>query len=77
MDFVEGLPCIHGKTVILTVMDRFSKFAHFLPLAHPYTAYLVVHLFFSEIVRLHGISTSIVSDRDPLLQAIFGLNSFL
>ena len=33
MDFVEALPKVHGKSVLLTVVDRFSKFAHFIPLA--------------------------------------------
>jgi hypothetical protein len=66
MDFVEGLPRVHGKSVILTVIDRFSKSAHFLPLGHPYTATTVARAFFDGIVRLHGIPSSIVSDRDPV-----------
>jgi hypothetical protein len=47
------------------VVDYFSKVAHFITLGHPYTATTVAHDFFTEIVRLHGISSSIVSDRDP------------
>jgi len=66
MDFVEGLPRVHGKSVILTVVDRFSKQAHFLPLSHPYTAATVARAFFDGIVRLHGFPASIVSDRDPV-----------
>ena len=66
MDFVEGLPRVHGKSVILTVVDRFSKQAHFLPLSHPYTAASVAGVFFEGIVRLHGFPASIVSDRDPV-----------
>ncbi|WVZ84790.1 hypothetical protein U9M48_031778 [Paspalum notatum var. saurae] len=71
MDFIEGLPRVHGKTVILTVVDRFSKFAHFIPLAHPYTATTVARAFFVEIVRLHGIPSSIVSDCDPVFTSAF------
>jgi hypothetical protein len=66
MDFVEGFPRVHGKSVILTVVDRFSKYAHFLPLGHPYTVASVARVFFDDVVRLHGIPSSIVSDRDPV-----------
>ena len=66
MDFVEALPKVHGKSVILIVVDRFSKYAHFIPLGHPYTASSVARAFFNDIVRLHGFPESIVSDRDPV-----------
>lgn len=58
MDFVEALPKVGDKSVILTVVDRFSKYAHFIPLGHPYTAESVARVFFAEIVRLHGIPES-------------------
>jgi hypothetical protein len=38
LDFIEALPRVRGKSVILTVVDRFSKYSHFIPLAHPYSA---------------------------------------
>jgi hypothetical protein len=66
MDFIEGLPKVDGKSVILTVVDRFSKYAHFIPLGHPYTAASVARAFFDGIVQLHEFPTSIVSDRDPV-----------
>ncbi|KAF0912809.1 hypothetical protein E2562_019025 [Oryza meyeriana var. granulata] len=66
MDFIEGLPKVHGKSVVLTVVDRFSKYAHFIALSHPYTAASVARAFFDGIVRLHGFPSSIVSDRDPV-----------
>jgi hypothetical protein len=71
MDFVEALPRVRGKSVILTVVDRFSKYAHFIPLAHPYSAESVAQAFYSDIVRLHGIPQSIVSDRDTVFTSTF------
>lgn len=71
MDFVEGLPRVAGKTVILTVVDKISKYAHFIALAHLYTAETVVRAFFTDIVRLHGVPTSIVSDRDTVFPSAF------
>lgn len=76
MDFIEGLPRVHGKSVILSVIDRFSKYAHFIPLAHPYSATTVARVFFDEIVRLHGIPTSIVSDQDPVFTSNFWQDLF-
>lgn len=71
MDFVEALPRVGGKSVILTVVDRLSKYAHFIPLAHPYSAESVAQSFFSDIVRLHNIPQSIVSDRDLVFTSLF------
>jgi hypothetical protein len=62
MDFVEALPKVHGKSVILTVVDRFSKYAHFILVGHPYTASSVARTFFHEVMRLHGFLESIISD---------------
>lgn len=66
MDFVEGLARVHGKRVILMVVDRLSKQVHFLALSHPYTAAFVAKAFFEGVVPLHGFPMSIVSDRDPV-----------
>jgi hypothetical protein len=38
LDFIEALPRVNGKSVILSVIDRFSKYCHFIARAHPYTA---------------------------------------
>jgi hypothetical protein len=71
IDFIEALPQVQGKTVILSVVDHFSKYCHFLPLAHPYTAESVAQEFFADIVRLHGVPESIVSDRDLVFTSGF------
>ena len=71
LDFVKALPQVQGKSVILMVVDRFSKYCHFIPLAHPYSAESVAQAFFADIVRLHGVPQSIVSDRDPVFTSTF------
>ena len=64
LDFMEGLPKSKGKDVILVLVVRLTKYAHFLPLAHPYTTQQVAKLILDNIVKLHGPPQSIVSDRD-------------
>jgi hypothetical protein len=71
LDFIEALPRVNGKSVILSVVDRFSKYYHFIALAHPYTAEIVAQAFFADIVCLHGMPQSIVSDHDPVFMSAF------
>jgi len=71
LDFIEGLPISQGFSVILVVVDRLSKYGHFLPLAHPYSASRVAHLFMTNIFKLHGMPSTIVSDRDPTFTSSF------
>jgi transposase InsO family protein len=71
MDFVQGFPHVNGESVVLTVVDRFSKAVHFIPLGHPYTATTVAREFFNLMVKLHGIPSSMVSDRDPVFTSNF------
>ena len=71
MDFIEGLPLSNSKSTIFTVVDRLSKYAHFLPLSHPYTVIGVAHIFFDNIFKLHGMPKSIVCDRDPTFTKAF------
>lgn len=79
MDFIDGLPNSKGKSTIFVVVDRLSKYAHFIPIPHPCTAVIVAQIFFDKVFRLHGIHPSIVCHHDPtftgaFLKEIFKLN---
>jgi hypothetical protein len=66
MDFIEGLPKSESYDTILVVVDQFSKYAHFIPLRHPFTAQIVAHAVFDNVVKLHGLPKTIVCDRDKI-----------
>ena len=76
MDFIDGLPPSQGHTVIMVVVDRLTKYAHFVPLKHPYTTVSVSKAFVREIVHLHEVPISIVSDRDRIFISAFWKNLF-
>jgi hypothetical protein len=70
MDFIEGLPTSNNQNVILVVVDRLN-YMHFIALAHPYTVARVASLFLHHVFKLHGMPSSIVSDKDTAFTSMF------
>jgi len=71
VDFIEGLPCLGAANCVMVIVDKFTKFAHFVPLLHPFTAQQVAQVFLDNIYRLHGMPTHIISDRDRIFTSHF------
>ena len=66
MDFVVGLPRTQADyDAIWVIMDQLTKSTHFLTIRNNFSLDKLAKLYISEIVKLHGVSVSIVSDRDP------------
>jgi hypothetical protein len=66
LDFIEGLPKSAAFNCILVVVDKFSKYSHFVPLSHPFTALDVAEAYMQHIHRLHGLPQSLISDHDRI-----------
>jgi hypothetical protein len=66
LDFVEGLPQSRLVNTVKVVVDKFSKYNHFIPLAHPFTAFSVAQLYMTELYKLHGMPMALISDRDRI-----------
>ncbi|KAG8490883.1 hypothetical protein CXB51_014042 [Gossypium anomalum] len=72
MDFISGLPLTPGKkNAIWVIVDRLTKSAHFIPVITDYSLNKLAELYICEIVRLHGIPFSIISDRDSRFTSRF------
>ena len=69
VDFITGLPPSEGNTVILTIIDQFSKAAHFIPLSKLPSALQTANLLVVHVFRIHGLPVDIVSDRGPQFSA--------
>ncbi|KAA3488290.1 reverse transcriptase [Gossypium australe] len=72
MDFISGLPLTPTKKDLIWVMvDQLTKSAHFIPIRVDYSLQRLAKLYVAEVVRLHGVPVSIISDRDPRFSSRF------
>lgn len=68
---ISPLPISNAKNVILLVVDRMTKYAHFLTLAYPFSASSIARLFLDRIYTLHGMPQSIVINKDKIFTSEF------
>jgi hypothetical protein len=59
MDFIEGLPVSEGKDKIFVVVDRLTKYAHFMAIKKSYSAKEIAEIFCKNIYKLHGFPKSL------------------
>jgi hypothetical protein len=72
MDFIIGLPNTSQKhDSIWVIIDRLTKIAHFLPVHTTYSAKKYAEVYLDQIIRLHGVPKTIISDRGPQFIACF------
>jgi len=72
MDFVTSLPNTpRGLDAIWVVVDRLTKSTHFIPINIAFPVAQLAEIYFRDIVKLHGVPSSIVSDRDPRFTSRF------
>ena len=72
MDYLMGLPKTRSKNnTICVIVDRLTKFAHFIAMASTWTLDQLVHAYLNEIIHLHGVPSLLVSGRDTRFQAGF------
>lgn len=72
MDFIEGLPRSNDNEVIFMVAYRFNKYSHFISLSHSYSATIVSIAFIDHVYKLHGLPTTIMSDKNLSSKVNFG-----
>ena len=76
MDFIEDLPVSNSSNSILVVIDLLTKYGHFIPLRHPFSASDVAKAFFHNVYHLHGLPGALISDHDRIFTSHFWSDLF-
>ena len=76
MDFIIGLPKSKGKSFIMVVVDRLSRYENFFELSHPFKESTISTVFMETIEKLNANPKTIVSDRDPIFTGNFWTELF-
>ena len=76
MDCIEGLSMSYGKDTILVVVDRLTKYAHFIRVRKTNSTKETTESFWKNVYKLHGFPNIIVSDKDAKFKGIFGRDFF-
>jgi hypothetical protein len=76
MDFIIHLPSSHGFSTIMVIVDRLSKFGHFIPMKANFNSKSIAEVFITNIVRIQGFPKSIVPDRDGVFISSFWQHLF-
>lgn len=76
MDFIEGLPKSQKFDTIMVVIDKYTKYAHFIPLAHPFSTLTVAQAYLDLVYKLHAYLKALCQTVTKSLPALFGRNCF-
>lgn len=71
MDIIDGLPQSGNYNCILVIVDKFTKYAHFFGLNHPFTVAKVAQTYLDNVYKLYGLPKAIISNRDPVFTSHF------
>lgn len=76
MDFIESLPKSAGRDIILVIIDKYTKYAHFLAPQHPFTASQVAQTLLDNVFKLYGPPTAVITERDKIFTSNFWAKLF-
>jgi len=70
LDFIEGLPQSERYNAMLVVIDKFTKYAHFIPITHPFTALHIAQIYMNQVYKLYGLPKAIISERERVFTSV-------